>query len=88
MRRTGSGSRSAAAACDAAAGDSHSWKCEAEIPLPCREVTACAFGGPDLGDLYITTGKPPSEIEPLAGRLFVTRPGVRRGVTFADTFVR
>jgi hypothetical protein len=29
-----------------------------------------------LGDLYITTGKPPSEIEPLAGRLFVTRPGV------------
>ena len=55
--------------------DSRTWKCEAEITVPCREVTACAFGGPDLGDLYITTGKPSKDIEPLAGRLFVTRPG-------------
>lgn len=50
-------------------------KVEAEITLPCIEVTSCAFGGPDLGDLYITTGKAKVE-EPLAGRLFVTRPGV------------
>jgi sugar lactone lactonase YvrE len=56
--------------------DSRTWKCEAEIQLPCREVTACAFGGPDLRDLYITTGIPKDNVEPLAGRLFVTRPGV------------
>ena len=56
--------------------DSRSWKCEAEIDFPCREVTACAFGGPDLTDLYVTTGIPKDNIEPLAGRLFVVRPGV------------
>lgn len=56
--------------------NSQNWKCEAEITLPCREVTACAFGGADLGDLYMTTGKPSKDVEPLAGRLFVTRPGV------------
>jgi sugar lactone lactonase YvrE len=60
--------------------DSHTWKCEGEISLPCREVTACAFGGADLGDLYMTTGRPPKDVEPLAGRLFVTRPGAT-GVT-------
>lgn len=59
-------------------------KVEAEITLPCVEVTACAFGGEDMGDLYITTGKAKKE-EPLAGRLFVTRPGAVgvRGVPFA-----
>jgi sugar lactone lactonase YvrE len=43
------------------------------IELPCREVTAPAFGGADLGDLYITTGIPKDEIEEHAGRLFVIR---------------
>lgn len=52
-------------------------RCETEILLPCREVTACAFGGPDLMDLYITTGIPGGDVEPLAGRLFVTRTGVK-----------
>ena len=56
--------------------DPRTGQCEAEIVLPCREVTACAFGGPALTDLYITTGRPGADIEPLAGRLFVTRPGV------------
>jgi sugar lactone lactonase YvrE len=44
------------------------------IPFPCTETTACAFGGPELRDLYVTTGlaKEPQE---LAGRLFVCRPG-------------
>jgi len=50
-------------------------KLEAEIKLPCAEVTACAFGGDDLGDLYITTG-PQKGVDDLGGRLFVTRPGV------------
>lgn len=52
-------------------------RCEAEILLPCREVTACAFGGPDLKDLYITTGIPGDDAEPAAGRLFVTHAGVK-----------
>jgi sugar lactone lactonase YvrE len=41
------------------------------IELPCREVTAPAFGGTGLRDLYITTGIPRDGIEELAGRLFV-----------------
>jgi sugar lactone lactonase YvrE len=48
----------------------------AEVKLPCREVTACAFGGPELKDLYITTGTPGSDVEPLAGRLFVAHTDV------------
>ncbi len=55
----------------------HKGSCEAEIPFPVREVTACAFGGPTFEDLYITTGIPGSDVEPLAGRLFVTRPGAK-----------
>jgi len=52
-------------------------KIEARIDFPCVETTACAFGGPDLRDLYITTGLKPGLKEPLAGRLFVCRPGAQ-----------
>ncbi len=45
------------------------------IDFPCIETTSCAFGGPDLGDLYVTTGIKPGLDETLAGRLFVCRPG-------------
>ena len=55
----------------------------AEIEVPALETTACAFGGGDLGDLYITTGIHKSVEEELAGRVFVTRPGVRGQRTFA-----
>jgi sugar lactone lactonase YvrE len=48
-----------------------------QIDFPCIETTACAFGGPDLGDLYVTTGLKPGLDEPLAGRLFVCRPGAQ-----------
>jgi sugar lactone lactonase YvrE len=44
-----------------------------KIALPCLETTACAFGGPDLGDLYVTTGIHKSVVEEDAGRLFVIR---------------
>jgi sugar lactone lactonase YvrE len=48
------------------------------IELPVRQVTACAFGGPDLDRLYITTSRVGlEEPEPQAGALFVARPGVR-----------
>lgn len=50
---------------------------EMQIDLPCVETTACAFGGPDLRDLYITTGQKPDFDEFLAGRLFVCRPGAQ-----------
>lgn len=45
------------------------------VHLPCSQVTSCAFGGPDLTTLYITTaavGLSPEQLEcePLAGGLF------------------
>jgi sugar lactone lactonase YvrE len=51
------------------------------VALPATLVTKCAFGGPDLTDLYITTASndlTPAEREaqPLAGGLFRIRPGV------------
>ena len=51
----------------------------AQIDVPVKNVTACAFGGPDLRSLYITThggDKPDKESEPHAGGLFVAEPGV------------
>lgn len=52
-------------------------KVESQIDFPCIETTACAFGGPDLCDLYVTTGIKPGLEESLAGRLFVCRPGAQ-----------
>jgi sugar lactone lactonase YvrE len=54
--------------------DPISRKVEEKIEFPCIETTACAFGGPELKDLYVTTGK---SDEPEAGRLFVCRPGAQ-----------
>jgi sugar lactone lactonase YvrE len=48
-----------------------------QIDFPCIETTACAFGGPDLRDLYVTTGVKPGLEEATAGRLFVCRPGAQ-----------
>ena len=48
-----------------------------EISFPCVETTACAFGGRDLDNLYITTGLTKANEEPLAGRIFVCRPGAK-----------
>jgi sugar lactone lactonase YvrE len=59
---------------------SPSAEAEAIVRLPASHVTSCTFGGPDLGDLYITSAW--TELsdeqrarEPLAGRLFRCRPG-------------
>lgn len=53
----------------------------AQVDLPVSNVTACAFGGPDLDELYITTartGLTEEELaeQPAAGGLFRARPGV------------
>ena len=50
------------------------------IPVPCLETTACAFGGPDLADLFITTGVHKTAKEEHAGRLFVVRGLKVKGV--------
>lgn len=48
------------------------------IELPCVETTACAFGGPNLDRLFVTTGIHKSMKEPGAGRVFaVDGLGVR-----------
>ena len=54
------------------------------VPLPASQVTSCAFGGPDLSDLYVTTatvGLDPGQLaeQPLAGSVFVL-PGAGRGL--------
>lgn len=51
------------------------------IDVPVSNVTCCAFGGDDLGDLYITTAwhaldDAQRKAQPHAGGVFVARPGV------------
>jgi sugar lactone lactonase YvrE len=49
---------------------------DAVIAMPVARPTACAFGGPDLADLYISTSRPsPGDPAP-SGALFRARPGV------------
>jgi sugar lactone lactonase YvrE len=47
-----------------------------KIHLPVSGVTACAFGGPELKTLYITTGQFKNQPEQNAGRLFAAEPGI------------
>ena len=52
------------------------------IALPVSQPTSCAFGGPNLDELYITSAwkglaTAARREEPLAGSLFRIRPGVR-----------
>jgi sugar lactone lactonase YvrE len=52
---------------------------DAIVEVPPRQVTACAFGGGRLEELYMTTSRenlPPGE-DPLAGALFRAEVGVR-----------
>ncbi|MEM9684326.1 MAG: SMP-30/gluconolactonase/LRE family protein, partial [Pseudomonadota bacterium] len=51
------------------------------VGLPCSRVTSCAFGGPRLETLYVTTarsGLTEAELadQPLAGSVFAIDPGV------------
>jgi sugar lactone lactonase YvrE len=58
------------------------------IPMPVTYPTKCAFGGPDLSDLYVTsawTALSPGEraVQPHAGGLFRLRTGVKGRVAHA-----
>ena len=53
---------------------------DAVLPVPVSQPTSCAFGGPDLADLYITSARvglteEQLAAQPLAGRLLHVRPG-------------
>jgi sugar lactone lactonase YvrE len=53
---------------------------DAVLEVPVSQPTSCAFGGPGMGDLYLTSarvGLTEAELEaqPLAGRLLRLRPG-------------
>ena len=53
-----------------------------EILMPVENITMICFGGDDLDTLYITTGneglsKEALEKTPLAGSIFVTKPGIK-----------
>lgn len=59
-----------------------------QVDLPCDQVTSCAFGGADLDELYITTARVGYSEEklaeqPLAGRLFRVKVGVKGVPAFA-----
>lgn len=54
---------------------------ERSVPVPATNVTSCAFGGPNLDELYLTSAtfgmtEAQLEAEPAAGSLFRCRPGV------------
>lgn len=59
-----------------------SGKIDAVVPIPATRVTSCAFGGPDLDTLYVTTSRLGLDAEtlkrhPQQGGLFALKPGVK-----------
>jgi len=52
---------------------------ERTLPVPSALVTKCAFGGPDLTTLYITTARADRDphIDPMAGHVFAVDAGVK-----------
>lgn len=46
-----------------------------EIPVPAKAVTSCAFGGPEMSDLYIVTADNQTDTS-RGGTIFRCRPGV------------
>jgi sugar lactone lactonase YvrE len=54
------------------------------VRVPVARVTSCAFGGPKLDTLFITTAQPspPDPAQPHAGGLFVASPGIHGVAAF------
>lgn len=47
------------------------------IKMPVKNITSCAFGGPNLETLFITTAAVLDEDNPQSGMTFMIKPGVR-----------
>lgn len=54
-------------------------KLDRSLAVPVKKPAMCAFGGPRLDTLYVTSIRPGGDLadQPLAGGLFALRPGVR-----------
>jgi sugar lactone lactonase YvrE len=55
-------------------------KLDRSLRVPVKKPAMCAFGGPELDTLYVTSIRPDNidlSDQPLAGGLFALRPGVR-----------
>lgn len=47
------------------------------ITVPTAKPSMCSFGGAQMDELLITTIRPPGSTDPLAGAVFITRPGAQ-----------
>jgi sugar lactone lactonase YvrE len=56
-----------------------SGKLDRSLAVPVKKPAMCAFGGPGLDTLFVTSIRPGGDLsdQPLAGGLFALRPGVR-----------
>lgn len=52
-------------------------QCLATVHFPTPQITSCAFGGPRLDQLYVTSAQIGQETDPLAGGLFCVDVGVQ-----------
>ncbi len=54
-------------------------KLDQSLVVPVKKPTMCAFGGPNLDTLFVTSIRPGGDIsdQPLAGGVFALRPGVQ-----------
>lgn len=54
-------------------------KLDRSLAVPVKKPAMCAFGGPDLDTLFVTSIRPAGDVsdQPLAGGVFALRPGVK-----------
>lgn len=54
-------------------------KLDHSLVVPVKKPAMCAFGGPNLDTLFVTSIRPDGDIgdQPLAGGVFALRPGVQ-----------
>lgn len=58
-----------------------------QVDLPAPNITSCIFGGPDFGDLYITSAAQGDLNHPISGALFRIRPEVGGKAEFRSQVV-
>ena len=51
-------------------------KLDRSIPVPAKKPAMCAFGGPELATLFVTSIRPPVDASEHDGHVFALRPGV------------